>query len=106
MKPLRLTRARKFLVNCFLILGFILLINENSGEYQRTGAICRDGWGSSATGRGACSHHGGVREWTYREVHPPLLPPMVRRVGLILLAVNGLSIGGVYWREIKERERL
>lgn len=29
----------------------------------RTGAICRDGTRSSATGRGACSRHGGVREW-------------------------------------------
>lgn len=29
----------------------------------RTGAICRDGWRSSATGRGACSHHGGVAYW-------------------------------------------
>lgn len=29
----------------------------------RTGAICSDGWRSSATGRGACSHHGGVSTW-------------------------------------------
>lgn len=29
----------------------------------RTGAICRDGWQSSATGRGACSHHGGALYW-------------------------------------------
>lgn len=29
----------------------------------RTGAFCRDGWRSSATGRGACSHHGGVAYW-------------------------------------------
>lgn len=33
----------------------------------RTGAICRDGTRSSATGRGACSHHGGVDRWTYAE---------------------------------------
>lgn len=31
----------------------------------RSGAICSDGWRSSATGRGACSHHGGVSQWTY-----------------------------------------
>jgi len=31
----------------------------------RTGAICRDGTRSSATGRGACSHHGGVAQWLY-----------------------------------------
>lgn len=37
--------------------------NPNSG--QRRGAICRDGWQSTATGRGACSHHGGVDHWLY-----------------------------------------
>lgn len=31
----------------------------------RTGAICHDGSRSSATGRGACSHHGGVAQWLY-----------------------------------------
>jgi uncharacterized protein YgiM (DUF1202 family) len=31
-------------------------------EY-RTGAVCNDGTNSSATGRGACSHHGGVAYW-------------------------------------------
>lgn len=31
----------------------------------RIGAICCDGTRSSATGRGACSHHGGVCEWLY-----------------------------------------
>lgn len=41
--------------------------------YQvRIGAACKDGSSSSATGRGACSHHGGVRYWktkTKQEVH-------------------------------------
>ena len=36
-----------------------------TSEY-RIGAICLDGWYSSATGRGACSWHGGVKEWRYR----------------------------------------
>lgn len=31
----------------------------------RVGAICRDGTSSSATGSGACSHHGGVDHWLY-----------------------------------------
>jgi len=35
---------------------------------ERTGAICNDGTTSGATGRGACSWHGGVREWTYGAV--------------------------------------
>ena len=34
-------------------------------QRYRVGAICRDGWQSHATGRGACSHHGGVSEWLY-----------------------------------------
>ena len=33
-----------------------------SSEF-RTGAICADGWRSSATGSGACSWHGGVSTW-------------------------------------------
>ena len=32
---------------------------------QRIGAICRDGTRSTATGRGACSRHGGVDHWLY-----------------------------------------
>ncbi len=31
----------------------------------RTGAICEDGTRSDATGRGACSHHGGVSSWLH-----------------------------------------
>lgn len=34
-------------------------------QYQRTGAVCRDGTTSTATGSGACSHRGGVAHWTY-----------------------------------------
>ncbi len=37
----------------------------NTNRGYRTGAICRDGWHSYATGRGACSHHGGVDYWLY-----------------------------------------
>jgi len=32
---------------------------------KRAGARCWDGWESGATGRGACSHHGGVMYWRY-----------------------------------------
>ena len=41
-------------------------IHKESGHQIRVGAICMDGWRSSATGRGACSHHDGVREWVYK----------------------------------------
>lgn len=41
---------------------------EDEPEYyysERVGAICEDGTRSYATGRGACSWHGGVSEWLY-----------------------------------------
>lgn len=37
--------------------------NTSNSPCIRVGAICNDGTRSSATGRGACSHHGGVRNW-------------------------------------------
>ena len=41
-------------------------IPYTSPQYsERTGAICRDGAYSYATGRGACSWHGGVAQWVY-----------------------------------------
>lgn len=36
-----------------------------AGPLYRVGAVCRDGTRSSATGRGTCSHHGGVDHWLY-----------------------------------------
>lgn len=37
----------------------------NSAQRVRVGAICNDGTTSTATGSGACSHHGGVSCWLY-----------------------------------------
>jgi hypothetical protein len=34
---------------------------------HRVGAICKDGTTSTATGSGACSHHGGVSCWQYSD---------------------------------------
>ena len=34
--------------------------------YKGNGAICRDDWVSHSTGRGTCSHHGGVRYWYFK----------------------------------------
>ena len=34
----------------------------------RIGALCKDGFNSNATGSGACSYHGGVSEWLYKEI--------------------------------------
>lgn len=39
--------------------------HEPYTEHGRIGAICVDGWKSHSTGRGTCSHHGGVHHWLY-----------------------------------------
>lgn len=39
--------------------------NLNIKTKVRVGAVCNDGTYSNATGRGACSHHGGVAYWVY-----------------------------------------
>lgn len=55
-------------------MGKWKVIDEDGDEIhysytmQRVGAICGDGSRSSATGRGACSRHGGVAEWLYDSV--------------------------------------
>jgi hypothetical protein len=42
------------------------LAKEKEAYKIRVGAICCDGSRSYATGRGACSHHGGVCKWLYQ----------------------------------------
>ncbi|MFO0323252.1 MAG: hypothetical protein ACK504_12595 [Bacteroidota bacterium] len=37
-------------------------------EQVRTGCVCNDNTTSTATGSGACAGHGGVKEWTTKEV--------------------------------------
>jgi hypothetical protein len=46
-----------------LVSAVTLLLACSKGK--RIGARCNDGTRSSATGRGACSHHGGVDYWIY-----------------------------------------
>lgn len=52
-----------------LVAAFIVALLLFSPVYAqgRTGAVCRDGTTSGATGRGACSHHGGVDHWITSE---------------------------------------
>jgi hypothetical protein len=42
----------------------------------RVGAICADGTQSTATGRGACAGHGGVKQWIYQDQPKPNLPQL------------------------------
>jgi len=50
-----------------LIIAFFSCDDEevkiNCDPVDRIGAICNDGYQSTATGSGACSSHGGVKEW-------------------------------------------
>jgi hypothetical protein len=32
-------------------------------RWSHSGAVCKDGWISHSSGRGTCSHHGGVSHW-------------------------------------------
>ncbi len=41
-------------------------VKEKEAYQVRVGAVCCDGSRSYATGRGACSHHGGVCQWLYQ----------------------------------------
>lgn len=62
-----------------LIAAFIVALLLFSPVYAqgRTGAVCRDGTTSGATGRGACSHHGGVDHWiTSAPEATPTFTPM------------------------------
>lgn len=60
--------------NKIYILALFLLLSCSSDNDEpepepipqqciRIGAICNDGTTSTATGSGACSHHGGVKNW-------------------------------------------
>lgn len=51
-----------------LIIGAFFLAlgckkDGSSGNCQRSGAVCKDGTTTHATGSGACSGHGGVDHW-------------------------------------------
>ena len=55
--------ASKFLV--FLVMAFIAMSLFTCASRHRVGCHCWDGSDSYATGRGACSHHGGVAYWKH-----------------------------------------
>jgi len=64
-------------ISAIALISMLAIYNSQhiptySTEKQRTGAIAMDGWKSDATGSGATSHHGGVREWLYTEIYMPL----------------------------------
>ena len=52
-----------------IVLGSVMALGGAQAQTarHRIGATCKDGWASSATGSGACSHHGGVSCWQYSD---------------------------------------
>ena len=87
-------KIHRVLLYSFVILGIALLYNQCSAKYVRIGAICGDGWRSSATASGACSHHHGVYEWIEKETSPRVLSDQARNIGLIVLGINFLCLPG------------
>jgi hypothetical protein len=65
MKKLKLFSS-VFLFTASMFLGMIAQdAPAGTTQRHRVGAMCNDGTQSSATGSGACSHHGGVSCWLY-----------------------------------------
>lgn len=81
----------------------------------RLGAICADGSRSFSTGRGTCSHHGGVARWIGSEVRTEILTPTFwarhqygfgLMTGLMLLFVDlpAAVLLWVVWPDLRRRQ--
>lgn len=63
------------------LLLFVLVANlfiVSAQSRFRIGAICNDGWRSKSTGRGTCSHHGGVDYWLYSDPESKQAAPEIK----------------------------
>jgi hypothetical protein len=58
---------RKVLAAAALMCLMAMSSPQAQTERYRVGAVCNDGTTSTATGSGACSHHGGVLCWQYSD---------------------------------------
>ena len=87
-----------------LVLAGIMATSAGSAaqsDRYRVGAMCNDGTNSSATGSGACSHHGGVRCWQYSDgtcTKPDKLAvqgdsSMIDRTTKVILSLLALGLG-------------
>lgn len=94
-----------------LLLGYLLLyiafatllisyFSSQDSQGYRIGATCSDGWSSSATGSGACSHHGGVAQWRY-SVESGSDPSDGYNAALIMAAVGGVMV--LYAKSVEEK---
>jgi hypothetical protein len=61
------TSPKRLLAAIALVCVMAFTSSEAQPERHRVGAVCNDGTNSTATGSGACSHHGGVLCWQYSD---------------------------------------
>ena len=59
--------ARKVLFAIALASMATFGASQAQAPRHRVGALCNDNTTSKATGKGACSHHGGVSCWQYSD---------------------------------------
>ena len=90
-----------FLVFIAVAIGAVSYAASAAEYGSRTGAVCRDGWASNATGSGACSHHGGVSRWTRRQTSEGTNPAAgyaaavyAARANLNPVIITGMEQGG------------
>ena len=90
------------------ILATILILTEYiRGDHpvyssERSGAICRDGWVSSSTGRGTCSHHGGVKRWTHYEIGYHYCNPQPYWI-MLIIPFTFLTFTSIFSKTFKNR---
>ena len=60
-------KMRTLFVTVILAMAMAITGAQGQTSRHRVGAVCNDGTTSTATGSGACSHHGGVRCWQYSD---------------------------------------
>jgi hypothetical protein len=69
-----MSKRRKVLIASGIVIVLALYLCWDYSDFRNkkhlaatlpagAGAICTDGWISPSTGRGTCSHHGGVKYW-------------------------------------------
>src|SRR5260370_5464908 len=85
---------------CTAVAALLIFLVSGSGSVD-AGARCSDGWRSYSSGRGTCSHHGGVAHWiASKPADYPGLTPMAWIAGIIAVALYSKpdANGKAWWK--------